>query len=106
MVRTRIKIVDVSTSLKALKEVVDGIRGAGVELAIVMPTPNEGRRRVHEKRRLHRKLLMELGGKSIKIMCCGNYLGQWIHKAYYETYSKKSLNAFLQRLAMDLNSGI
>ncbi len=94
------------TSLKDLKEVVDGIREAGVELAIVMPTPNEGRRRVHEKRRLHRKLLMELGGKSIKIMCCGNYLGQWIHNAYYETYSKKSLNAFLQRIAMDLNSGI
>jgi len=94
------------TSLKNLKEVVEAIREAGVELAIVMPTPNEGRRRVHDKRRLHRKLLMELGGGSIKIMCCGNYLGQWIHNAYYDTYTKEGLDAFLQRLAMDLNSGI
>ena len=93
------------TSLKALKEVVDGIREAGVELAVVMPTPNEGRRGGHEKRRIYRKLLMELGGKTIKLMCCGNYVGQWIHNAYYETYTKKSLDTFLKRLAMDLDSG-
>jgi hypothetical protein len=86
--------------------VIDGIREAGVEQAVVMPTPNEGRRRRHGKRRMHRKLLKELGGKTIKLMCCGNYVGQWIHNAYYETYTKESLDAFLQRLAMDLDSGI
>ena len=93
------------TSLEELKKVADGIREAGVELAIVMPTPNEGRKRKHQKRRMHRKLLMELGGETIKIMCCGNYIGQWIHNAYYDTYSKEELEVFLQRLAMDLDSG-
>jgi len=38
-------------------------------------------------------------------MCCGNYIGQWIHNAYYDTYSKEELEVFLQRLAMDLDSG-
>ncbi len=94
------------TSLEELKKVVDGIREAGVELAMVMPTPNEGRRGGHENRRMYRKLLKELGGKTIKLMCCGNYVGQWIHNAYYETYSKESLDAFLKRLAMDLDSGL
>ena len=93
------------TTLEELKAVVNGIREAGVELAVVMPTPNEGRRGGHGLRRMHRKLLKELGGKTIKIMCCGNYIGQWIHNAYYETYTKESLDAFLKRLAMDLDSG-
>ena len=94
------------TSLEELKRVVDGIREADVKLAIVMPTPNEGRRRKHEKRRLHRKLLKELGGKTIKIMCCGNYIGQWIHNAYYDTYTKEDMDTFLRRLAQDLDRGI
>lgn len=94
------------TTLEELKAVVDGIREAGVELAVVMPTPNEGRRGGHGTRRMHRKLLKELGGNMIKIMCCGNYVGQWIHNAYYETYTKESLDAFLKRLAMDLDSGL
>ncbi|MFQ5684709.1 MAG: amidohydrolase family protein [Candidatus Binatia bacterium] len=94
------------TSLKELNEVVNGIREAGVELAVVMPTPNEGRIGGHKKRRMHRKLLKELGGKTIRVMCCGNTVGQWIHHAYYDTYTKEALDAFLQRLAMDLDSGI
>ncbi len=95
------------TPLRALGEVIDGIREAGIDLAIVTPTPNEGRRRGgNEKHRLYRKLLKELGEGTIKLMCCGNYIGQWIHNAYYETYTKNSLYSLLQRINMDLDSGL
>ena len=88
-----------------LKEVADSIRGAGVELAIVMPTPNGGRIRRHQDR-WRRKWFKELGGKTIKLICCGDYVGQWIHNAFNDTYTKEGLEAFLNRLSRDLESGI
>ena len=94
------------TSLAQLAKVAAGLRTSGIAKALVMPTPNEGRRRRAEKRRLHRKLLAEIGGGAIGIMCCGNYLGQWLHRAYYDTYSQESLDRLLGRLAADLDSGL
>ena len=94
------------TSLAELGEIAAGLRASGVEKALFMPTPNEGRRRRHEKRRLHRKLLAEIGGKAIQLMCCGHYVGQWLHQAYYDTYTEESLDRLLTRLAADLDSGL
>jgi acyl carrier protein phosphodiesterase len=94
------------TSLVELGGIAAGLRASGVERALVMPTPNEGRRRGHGKRRIHRKLLAEIGGKAIGLMCCGHYLGQWLHRAYYDTYTKESLDRLLARLAADLDSGL
>lgn len=94
------------TSIAELRTIARGLRASGVEKALVMPTPNEGRRRGADKRRLHRKLLSEISAKAIRVMCCGNYLGQWLHRAYYDTYSKESLDRLLSRLAADLDSGL
>jgi hypothetical protein len=94
------------TSLAELGEIAAGLRASGVERALVMPTPNEGRRRGHGQRRIHRKLLAEIGGKGIGLFCCGHYVGQWLHWAYYDTYTKESLERLLARLAADLDSGL
>ncbi len=97
---------DRDTSRAELGEIVAGLRATGIERALVMPTPNEGRHRRHEKRRIHRKLLAEIGGKAIQIMCCGHYVGQWLHQSYYDTYTQESLDRLLTRLAADLDSGL
>ena len=93
-------------SLKELNDVIGGIREAGVELGIFMPRPNEGRGDSQEEHSWRRQWLKEHGGKTIKLMCCGNYLGQWINNAYHGTYTKEGLNTLLQWLAQDLDSGI
>ena len=87
------------------KEVLEAIKSSGVEMAIIMPTPNKGRRNNHEEGVRLRKKLVELGGKRIKRFCSGNYLTYWMHQAYYNGYLKKELQQVLDRLLEDLASG-
>ncbi len=87
------------------KEVLEAIKSSGVELAIVMPTPNEGRRLNHEEGVRLRRKLVELGGKRIKRFCSSNYLTYWMHRVYREGYSEEELQQVLQRLSEALASG-
>lgn len=93
-------------SIEKLKGAVHGLREAGVELALVMPTPNEGRKEKFIYRRIRRLYFKELGGKRVKLFCCGNYLSQTLHRFYYDTFTKEKLNHLLKRLEMDLDSGL
>ena len=72
-----------------LKRVLAGLREVDVEFAVVMPTPNEGRKGRHKVRPPNRKLLKKLGEKAVKLMCCGNYAGQWRKYAYHGSYIKE-----------------
>lgn len=86
------------------KRILDIIKSSGVELAIVMPTPNEGRRANHEDGVRLRERLVDLGGKRIEQFCGSNYLTYWMHRAYHEGYPKEELLGILQRLSEDLKS--
>lgn len=88
----------------ALEDVVTVIRDTGVELAIFMATPNEGRKPNSDARIDHRKMLHDLARDRIKLFCCGTYITYWLHLAHRNGYSKEDLDGILKRLAKDLDS--
>lgn len=88
-----------------LRGILGDIRKAGVERVIVMPTPNEGRRRRSRNRRQYRGKFQKLGGSTVRLMCCGQYLGQWLQNAHQGGFTNQGFKALRQRLTRDLASG-
>lgn len=88
-----------------LQEILGHIRGAGVARVIVMPTPNEGRKRRARNRRQYRRELQKLGGGAVRLMCCGHYLGQWFHHAQEGSFTNQDFKTLRQRLTRDLAGG-
>lgn len=88
-----------------LQEILGHIRDAGVERVIVMPTPNEGRRRRSHNRRQYRREFQKLGGGAVRLMCCGHYLGQWLQNAHQGGFTKQDFKTLRQRLTRDLAGG-
>ena len=88
-----------------LKRMLKVFKKSGVELAIFMPTPNEGRKINHEEGVIQKKMLSGLGGDRIKLFCGSNYITYWLHKAYRYGYSEKALERILGRISKDLDSG-
>lgn len=88
-----------------LESIVEVIRDTGVELAIFMATPNEGRKPNSDVRIAHRKMLRDLARDRIKLFCCGTYITYWLHLAFGNGYSKEDLDGILKRLSEDLDSG-
>lgn len=85
-----------------LQEISDVITSAGVELAIVMPTPNEGRRNeggFNEKLRLS-----EISHNKVKLFCGGDYITTWLNNSYRNGFSESELTNILSKLNSDLNS--
>ena len=87
-----------------LASIVRVIKDTGVELAIFMATPNEGRKPNGDGRIAHRKMLRDLARERIKLFCCGSYITYWLHLAHRNGYSQEDLDGILERLAKDLDS--
>ncbi|MEE8515671.1 MAG: amidohydrolase family protein [Alphaproteobacteria bacterium] len=96
---------DEPASDSELRDILGHIRKAGVEGVIVMPTPNEGRRRRSHNRRQYRRKFQKLGGNTVRLMCCGSYLGQWFHNAQGKNVSNEAFKRLRRRLGEDLASG-
>ena len=98
------RIIDES---KFKEEVIEVLKECDVELAIFMPTPNEGRRPNHEEGERQRRMLRDLDKNRIKLFCGGNYITYWLHCAYYNGHSEKELehSKILTRLSKDIDSG-
>jgi predicted TIM-barrel fold metal-dependent hydrolase len=88
-----------------LEEIIKIIKNSGVEFAIFMPTPNEGRRYNHEEGVKQKRMLLHSGRDRIKLFCESNYITYWLHIAYQYGYSEEDLENILKRLSRDLDSG-
>jgi len=89
------------------EEIIEVLRECDVELAIFMPTPNEGRSPNHEESARQRRMLRNLDKNKIKLFCGGNYITYWLHCAYYNGHSEEELenSKILTRLSKDIDSG-
>ena len=59
-----------------LQEIADVIKSVGVELAIVMPTPNEGRTKDNESGFKEKLRLSEKSHNKVKLFCGGEYISR------------------------------
>lgn len=82
----------------------EGIKNAGVDLAIFMPAPGEGRGHNNKDREKQRLMLRDLDRSKIKIFC-GSYITYWLHEAYHRGYTEEELEQILKRLSKDIDSG-
>ena len=64
----------------------------GVKRAILMATPNSGRREDHQKSARYKQRLADTSGGRIGVACGGNY-SFWLHRAYREGYKAAELTA-------------
>jgi hypothetical protein len=88
-----------------LKQIIADMKDAGVELAIFMPTPNEGRIREQSRSEQEKLDLMNLDKKRIKLFCGSDYLTYWLHRAHQDGYKEKDFNELIKKLNNDLDSG-
>ena len=90
--------IDVS----ALAGVIDALEDAGVEFAVFMPTPNEGRNKNHEKGADQRKMLLAKNKDRVRLFAGANYIDYPIHRANQGGYSHADFEKILAHLATDL----
>ena len=76
----------------------------GVKRMLVMATPNEGRRKNHEKEVLYRQHLATRSRGQIQVMGGGNY-SFWLHRTYRDGYAEADLQSILERLRHGIDSG-
>lgn len=76
----------------------------GVKRAILMATPNSGRRENHRKSARYKQRLADTSGGRIGVACGGNY-SFWLHRAYRKGYQAAELAAILDRLRRGIDSG-
>ena len=90
-----------------LKKIIEVIKSQGVELAIFMPTPNDGRKPFHEEGVRQNIILFNLDKKRIRLFCGGNYITYWLHCAYHDGLpeEERELRRILTRLRKDIDSG-
>ena len=87
-----------------LDRVLEVMTGQGVQRAILMATPNSGRREDHEKSARYKQCLADRSGGRIGVACGGNY-SFWLHRAWREGYQAAALAAILEGLRRGIDSG-
>ena len=87
-----------------LQEISDVITSSGVELAIVMPTPNEGRRIDNADGFKEKLRLSEISHNKVNLFCGGDYITTWLNNSYRNGLSESELTNILSQLSSDLNS--
>ena len=90
--------IDVS----ALAGVIDALEAAGVEFAVFMPTPNEGRNKNHEEGAAQRKMLLAKNKDRVRLFAGANYIDYPIHRAHKGGYSHTDFERVMARLSADL----
>ena len=90
--------IDVS----ALEGVINALEDAGVELAVFMPTPNEGRNNNHERGADQRKMLLAKNKDRVRLFAGANYIDYPIHRAHKGGYLEDDFEKILTRLTTDL----
>ncbi|MBF0528709.1 MAG: amidohydrolase family protein [Deltaproteobacteria bacterium] len=89
-----------------LENVLDEIKAAGVETAIFMPMPNEGRTVAKAQGENEKIDLLNLDRKRIKLLCGANYIIHWLDEANKNGYSETAFKNILKKLNSDLDSGV
>ena len=88
---------------------VSGVLGraheAGVTRIIALPTPNEGLFRDSRDNAAARRRVIERGAGAAARLCGSTYLTRWMHTAFRAGYEEKDLQARLDRLRADIESG-
>lgn len=87
-----------------LQEIADVITSVGVELAIVMPTPNEGLTKGNESGFKEKLRLSEKSHNKVKLFCGGEYITTWLNNSYRNGFSESQYSNVLSKLTSDLNS--
>ena len=85
--------------------ILDMLRNAGVESAIVMPTPNDGRWETHEDGVRLRAALAKISRGKIRQFGASNYLTYWMHEANRRGYSESDWKNIFRRLMKDGSGG-
>jgi hypothetical protein len=80
-------------------------REAGVTRIIALPTPNEGLFRDSRDNAAARRHFVEQGTGAAARLCGSTYLTRWMHTAFRAGYEEKDLQARLDRLRADIESG-
>jgi hypothetical protein len=82
------------------------IAEAGVALAYLMPTPNEGGNAKREDGTENKIALAKRGGGRIRIFCGGDYLTTWLYDAQLSGYRDGDLQSRVRRLEGELDGGV
>jgi hypothetical protein len=82
------------------------IAEAGVAIAYLMPTPNEGGNPRREDGTENKIALAKRGGGRIRIFCGGDYLTTWLYVAQSGGYREDELQSRLRRMEADLDGGV
>jgi len=98
---------DVYIDQSELRKIIEILKNEGIDLAVFMPTPNEGRREFHEEGVRQRKMLVDFEKNRIKLFCGGNYITYWLHCTYHNGHFEEELELrnILTRLSKDIDSG-
>ncbi|MBI4185378.1 MAG: amidohydrolase family protein [Proteobacteria bacterium] len=86
---------DLGAILAALAE-------AGVETAVFMPTPNEGRFRESAQGQDEKRELLARGQGRVRLFCGSDYISVWLNDAFALGYREREVDSILARLSADL----
>lgn len=86
--------------------VLDQIRAAGVALAYLMPTPNEGGNDRRDDGTADKIALARRAGGRVGVFCGGDYFTTWMYGAQLSGYRDAELKTRLARLAGELDGGV
>ena len=90
--------------LYRLQTIVNALQGNGVEMAVFMPTPNDGRFPGHVLGASQRITLKKIAPDNIRLFAGSNYISYWLHQACRNQIEPGELQDVLVQLSTDLLS--
>lgn len=87
-----------------LQEIVSTLQANGIEIAVFMPTPNDGRFGGHLLGATQRLALKNIAPDAIRLFAGSNYITYWLHKVCHDEPVSIDLREVVAQLSEDLSS--
>ena len=88
-----------------LKSIIKLFKKLGIDLVILMPTPNDGIRKNQELGVVKRLMIKDMDPDRIKVFCGSNYITCWMNDAYHYGFKEEEFQHILSQLSKDMDSG-
>ena len=95
--------LDINT--EALTKILNTIQTNSVDIAVLMPTPNDGRYGGYVLGVTQRIALDDLAPDKIKLFAGSNYITYWLHQICHDEEVSYQLDDVLTQLSEDISSG-
>ena len=88
-----------------LAKILNAIQANGVDIAVLMPTPNDGRFANHLLGVTQRVALKDMAPDNIRLFAGSNYMTYWLHQCCHGEEVSDDLDDVLAQLSEDVSSG-